>query len=403
MAKPTQDPKWVTTDDPVNIIEPTAGAKLNGITSGGIWARENLNWMFNTISKWIDWVRDNVRSNTENDARYVQHTAVVNNVTSTSATDPLSANQGKVLKDLADSNYTTITNKFGTGASQVQTNAQNASEFVSHSEVINTLTSTSTTNPASANQVKVLKGLVDSNNTNTNARIGSTTASNVRNNSQLDAHYLLESSNLSDLTNPAVAIDNLGLRDNTENDARYLLESNNLSDLTSVATAVDNLGLRDNTENDARFNQSSTNVSGFNRVSNVYVSDFLQGISSIDIPDDGVQYSVGPTGSGADIILPTMDSIPVGAQYVEIKVTAACQLAAGQSTGQLICRFYPTVTANAVFLTEVRMSADQSHGYRTQALYKIPLRAGNIFVVRADSAGTASGNECLISVQGFGI
>ena len=72
MAKPTQDPKWVTTDDPVNIIEPSAGAKLNGITSGGIWAREHLNWMFNSLSKWVDWIRDNVRSNTENDARYIQ-------------------------------------------------------------------------------------------------------------------------------------------------------------------------------------------------------------------------------------------------------------------------------------------------------------------------------------------
>ena len=304
MAKPTQDPKWVTTDDPVNIIEPTAGAKLNGITSGGIWARENLNWMFNTISKWIDWVRDNVRSNTENDARYVQHTAVVNNVTSTSATDPLSANQGKVLKDLADSNYTTITNKFGTGASQVQTNAQNASEFVSHSEVINTLTSTSTTNPASANQVKVLKGLVDSNNTNTNARIGSTTASNVRNNSQLDAHYLLENNNLSDLTNPAVAIDNLGLRDNTENDARYLLESNNLSDLTSVATAVDNLGLRDNTENDARYVQHTEVVDTLTSTSTTNPSSANQAKVLKELIDIGSQVgdikftagSVAPTG-----------------------------------------------------------------------------------------------------------
>ena len=102
MAKPTQDPKWVTTDDPANIIEPSAGTKLNGITSGGIWAREHLNWMFNSLSKWVDWIRDNVRSNTENDVRYVQHSEVVDNLTSTSTTNPSSANQAKVLKELID-------------------------------------------------------------------------------------------------------------------------------------------------------------------------------------------------------------------------------------------------------------------------------------------------------------
>jgi microcystin-dependent protein len=72
MTKPTQDPKWVISDDPENMVEPSYGAKLNGVLKGGIWAREHLNWMFNANSKWIDWIRDHVRSNTENDARYVQ-------------------------------------------------------------------------------------------------------------------------------------------------------------------------------------------------------------------------------------------------------------------------------------------------------------------------------------------
>lgn len=78
MTKPTQDPKWVISDDPENMVEPSYGAKLNGVLKGGIWAREHLNWMFNANSKWIDWIRDHVRSNTENDARYVQHSEVVN-------------------------------------------------------------------------------------------------------------------------------------------------------------------------------------------------------------------------------------------------------------------------------------------------------------------------------------
>ena len=126
MAKPTQDPKWVTTDDPAHIIEPSAGAKLNGITSGGIWAREHLNWMFNANSKWIDWIREHVRSNTENDDRYVQHSEVVDVLTSESTITPLSAKQGKTLND-----------KFGVAGSQVQTNEENKVEFVSHSEVVN--------------------------------------------------------------------------------------------------------------------------------------------------------------------------------------------------------------------------------------------------------------------------
>ena len=118
MAKPTQDPKWVTTDDPVNIIEPSAGAKLNGITSGGIWAREHLNWMFNSLSKWVDWIRDNVRSNTENDARFVQHTEVVNNLTSTDTDKPLSAEQGRLIRVKNEAQDTTISALSATNDSQ---------------------------------------------------------------------------------------------------------------------------------------------------------------------------------------------------------------------------------------------------------------------------------------------
>lgn len=56
-AKPTQDPKWVASDNPNEIIEPTPALKNNGILSGGVWGREHLNWMFNAVSKWIDWIR----------------------------------------------------------------------------------------------------------------------------------------------------------------------------------------------------------------------------------------------------------------------------------------------------------------------------------------------------------
>lgn len=65
-TKPTQDPKWVTTDDPNEIIEPSPALKTNGVQSGGIWGREHLNWMFNSLSKWIDWVRSSAMDKDNN-------------------------------------------------------------------------------------------------------------------------------------------------------------------------------------------------------------------------------------------------------------------------------------------------------------------------------------------------
>ena len=65
----------------------------------------------------------------------------------------------------------------------------------------------------------------------------------------MDDRYLLESNNLSDLTNDDTARTNLSVYSRaetftrTEQDARYLLEANNLSDLNSAATARTNLGL----------------------------------------------------------------------------------------------------------------------------------------------------------------
>ena len=65
----------------------------------------------------------------------------------------------------------------------------------------------------------------------------------------MDARYLLESNNLSDLTNDDTARNNLSVYSRaetftrTEQDARYLLEANNLSDLTNTITAQSNLGL----------------------------------------------------------------------------------------------------------------------------------------------------------------
>lgn len=111
-AKPTQDPKWVTSDDPLHIIEPTAPQKLNGIVSGSIWGREHLNWMFNSISKWIDWVRSYAMDKDNNLSDVTNTTTAFSNIkqaATTSATGvvklsaagDIAANTAGVIPDAA--------------------------------------------------------------------------------------------------------------------------------------------------------------------------------------------------------------------------------------------------------------------------------------------------------------
>ena len=75
---------------------------------------------------------------------------IVNNLTSTSTTASLSANQGKVLNDSITALTTTVSEK-----QDALTNP------VVQSDIVNNLASTSTTAPLSAAQGKVLKGLAD--------------------------------------------------------------------------------------------------------------------------------------------------------------------------------------------------------------------------------------------------
>ncbi len=79
-TKPTQDPKWVTSDDPNEIIEPSPALKTNGVQSGGIWGREHLNWMFNSLSKWIDWVRSSAMDKDNNLNDVVDKPTAFNNI-----------------------------------------------------------------------------------------------------------------------------------------------------------------------------------------------------------------------------------------------------------------------------------------------------------------------------------
>jgi len=103
-AKPTQDPKWVTTDDPNNIIEPSPSLKANGVETGGVWGREHLNWMFNALSKWVDWVRSFAMDKTLNLSDLENKATSRNNleVYSKTESDGRYLNEDENLKDLAD-------------------------------------------------------------------------------------------------------------------------------------------------------------------------------------------------------------------------------------------------------------------------------------------------------------
>lgn len=130
MTKPTEDLDWATNGTVGDILEPTGGQRTKGIAQGSSWTRKRLNWMFNGLGKWIDWLQNEVRSNTENDARFL-----------------LESNN---LSDLT--NTATAIDNLG-----LRDNTDNDARFVQHTEVVNNLTSTSTTNPLSAAQGKGLQ------------------------------------------------------------------------------------------------------------------------------------------------------------------------------------------------------------------------------------------------------
>ena len=81
---------------------------------------------------------------------------IVDNLSSTATNKPLSANQGKVLKGLVDGKA-----PINHSHSNYLTSHQDISGKVNVSDIVNDLVSADTNKPLSANQGKVLKGLVD--------------------------------------------------------------------------------------------------------------------------------------------------------------------------------------------------------------------------------------------------
>ena len=104
-------------------------------------------------------------------ATYLKKAQIVNSVTSDSSTDPLSAAQGKYLKGLIDAINTllasddTTLDELQEVVSYIKTNRDLITAIttskVNVSDIIDALNSASTDKPLSANQGKVLKGLID--------------------------------------------------------------------------------------------------------------------------------------------------------------------------------------------------------------------------------------------------
>lgn len=55
--KPSEDFKWASNDNPLDVKEPTAGLKASGIVAGSVPGREHFNWLFRVLGKMYDWVK----------------------------------------------------------------------------------------------------------------------------------------------------------------------------------------------------------------------------------------------------------------------------------------------------------------------------------------------------------
>jgi hypothetical protein len=183
-----------------------------------------------TSLKEADTALDSEVKNNENAINTkVSISAIVNNLTTGGAVVPLSAEQGKVLKNLVDTSVNIV--------------------------VEDNLTSTSTTDALSANQGRALKGLTETNTTDI-ATNTSAIAANVTDIADLETSKLERVNDLSDLADTATARTNLGLGTiATTNATDYatsaqgatadtaLQTASNLSDLTDTVTSRTNLGL----------------------------------------------------------------------------------------------------------------------------------------------------------------
>lgn len=70
MAKPTTLPEWNTNANG-NKVQASAGIRNDGVAQGQPLAMNSLNFELSTLADWCNFIDSEVRSDTENDARYL--------------------------------------------------------------------------------------------------------------------------------------------------------------------------------------------------------------------------------------------------------------------------------------------------------------------------------------------
>lgn len=128
-------------------------------------------------------ISTNTSSITSLQSSKVNISDVIDTLSSTETTKPLSANQGRVLNtslSTTNGNVTSLTTRVTTAESNISSNTTTIGTKVNTSDIVDTLLSTSTVVPLSANQGKVLKGLVDTNTSSISTTNGNVSALTTR-------------------------------------------------------------------------------------------------------------------------------------------------------------------------------------------------------------------------------
>lgn len=167
MAKPTRKPTWATDADPLNNIEPDTALQLSGVPLGGKIGRQHYNYLFGSTSEWVDWIQADAMDRTLNlndltdkpQARINLGASNASNLISGTIPSARLPNATITLNgDVSGSGVMT-----NLGSVTITTSIPSATTLVEGLVQLNdTTSSTSTTQAATANSVKITYDLANS-------------------------------------------------------------------------------------------------------------------------------------------------------------------------------------------------------------------------------------------------